>query len=135
MSGARWYRDLPWRRLWVALGWMLVAAVIVLSLVSLPPVGPDVPQGDKYGHVIAYATLATWFSQIAATRRTLLVHAAGFVVLGVVLEGLQALTPDRQFEVPDMLANTLGVALGLFAGAGRRNDVLAHLLATFLRPR
>lgn len=135
MSGSRWYRDLPGRALWIALGWALVAAVIVLSLISLPPVGPDIPQGDKYGHVVAYAALTMWFAQIAATRRVLLGHAAGFVVLGVGLEGLQSLTPERQFEVPDMLANAVGIALGLWVGAGRRRDALAALLAGLGRTR
>lgn len=126
MSGARWYRDLPWRRAWIALGWALVATVVVLSLVSLPPTGPDIPQGDKYGHVLAYGALAFWFSQISASRAVLLCHAAGFVVLGLALEGLQSLTPDRQFEVTDMLANAVGVGLGLLAGTGSRRDALAR---------
>jgi len=107
----------------------------VLSLASLPPTGPDIPQGDKYGHVLAYGTLAFWFSQISHSRSVLRVHALGFIVLGILLEGLQSLTPERRFEVPDMLANAVGVGLGLIAGAGSRRDLLVRLLETRPGPR
>lgn len=135
MSSPRWYRELRWRRACIAFGWGLVGAVIVLSLVSLPATGPDIPQGDKYGHVLAYGTLAFWFAQISASRTVLLAHAAAFVALGVALEGLQSLTPERHFEVPDMLANAVGVGLGLLAAAGSRRDVLARLLEVRRGPR
>jgi VanZ family protein len=135
VSDPRWYRDLPWRRLWIAVGWALVAAIVVLSLISLPPVGPDIPQGDKYRHVLGYFLLTAWFAQITATRRILLAHALGFVVLGIVLEGLQSLNPERQVEGLDMLANALGVALGLAVGAGRARDLLQRMVATVCRSR
>ena len=37
----------------------------------------------------------------------------GLLALGVGLEFLQALTPHRTFDPVDMVANALGVALGL----------------------
>ncbi len=131
----RWYRDLPWRAAWIAIGWILVGTVVVLSQVSLPPTGPDIPQGDKLGHALAYFALAAWFSQITASRGVLLAHAAGFVMIGMALEVLQAPNPERHFEVLDMLANAAGVALGLAVGAGRRGEVLSRLLARSGRSR
>jgi VanZ family protein len=125
---ARWYRDLPLRGLWIALGWTMAGAIALGSLLTLPPVAPDLPQGDKLQHLLAYGALTAWFAQITASARALLRHAAGFVLLGAGLEVLQSLNPDRQFEFADMLANAAGVLLGLVAGLPRVRDGLARLL-------
>lgn len=118
MSGnARWYREMRGRRWWIVLGWMFVVAIIVLSLVSLPQMGPDLPQGDKYKHVLAYFGLTLWFARITSSQRSLLCHAAFFVCIGAVLEVLQSLTPERRFEFSDMLANTIGVGLAVALAA------------------
>lgn len=118
MSGnARWYREMRGRRWWIVLGWMFVVAIIVLSLVSLPQMGPDLPQGDKYKHVLAYFGLTLWFARITGSQRSLLCHAALFVCIGAALEVLQSLTPERRFEFSDMLANTIGVGLAVALAA------------------
>lgn len=96
---------------------MLVAAIMVLSLVRLPQIGPDVPAGDKYQHVLAYFGLTFWFARITISQRSLLCHAAIFVSIGAVLEVLQSLTPDRRFEFADMLANTIGIVLAVALAA------------------
>lgn len=124
----RWYRDLPARGFWIASGWFLVGVIVVLSLVSLPPVGPDIPQGDKYQHVLAYLALTLWFAQISASMRVLLVHSAFFIALGAGLEGLQSLTPDRQLEGADMLANATGVLIALALARTGLRDGLASAL-------
>jgi VanZ family protein len=122
-----WYREIPGRPWWIAIGWLLAAAIVVLSLVSLPQIGPDIPQGDKYKHLLAYLALTLWFAQITASRRALLVHATLFVFLGAALEGLQSLTPDRRLEVADMLANATGVALAVALALAGLDRVLPSL--------
>ena len=52
------------------------------------------------------------FCQIYDQRRTRLAYAIGFIAMGVALEFLQGMTGYRTFEVLDMLANAVGVALG-----------------------
>lgn len=127
-ASLRWYRELPARRVWIASGWVLVGVIVVLSLVSLPPVGPDIPQGDKYQHVLAYLVLTFWFAQISASMRVLLIHAAFFVALGAALEGLQSLTPHRRFEGADMLANATGVLIAVaLAASGLRGGLAGAL--------
>ena len=99
------------RKLWLILGWLLILLVIVLSLA---PVSIEVPveEADKFGHVAAYAALMLWFANLyeTLTRRSML--AIGFVALGVALEFVQGGTGYRTFEVADMAADALGVAVG-----------------------
>ena len=99
------------RPLWLIVGWLLVLLVIVLSLAPVP-VDVPVEEGDKVGHVVAYAALMFWFANLFETlnRRSML--AIGFVVLGIALEFVQGWTDYRTFELADMAANALGVAMG-----------------------
>ena len=99
------------RPFWLALGWGLVAAIVWLSLTPSPP-KVDFEQSDKVGHFLAYGTLMFWFSQLYVTRKTRLACATGFAAMGVALEFIQGWTGYRDFELYDMLANGIGVALG-----------------------
>jgi VanZ family protein len=103
------------RRLWLALGWGLVLLVIYLSLTPAP-VQIEVEQGDKFGHIFAYAALMSWFANLYETPVRRLQFAIGFVALGVALEFAQRETGYRTFEVADMAADAVGViAAWLFA--------------------
>lgn len=96
------------RDLWLTLGWVLVLAVIYLSLTPKPP-SPDISQIDKVGHLLAYAALMGWWSQIDSRHCRL---ALLFVLMGLSMEIAQSFTDHRQGDVFDMVANTLGVGLG-----------------------
>lgn len=71
------------RKLWLFIGWGLVAFVIYLSLVS-GPLPIDAIAGDEntrrllYGisHVLAYGTLMLWFLQLYA-------RFIGFLISGI----------------------------------------------------
>ena len=117
---------LRWQPAWLAAGWLLVAAVVYLSLTPAPP-EVDLPQGDKFAHVLAYAVLMFWFSQLYEGSRTRVLIALGFVCLGIVLEWLQGVGGARAFEVQDMIANAGGVALGWVAGPPRSANVLLRI--------
>ena len=114
--------ELRWTATWLTIAWLLVAAVIVLSLVRVG--GDPRSQGDKVGHVLAYATLMFWFSQIYARGRTRLLIAAALALMGVALEIAQGFTGYRSFEYADMAANTVGVAIGWLIGPPRTANVL-----------
>jgi VanZ family protein len=117
---------LRWLPLWLATGWLLVTAVIYLSLTPAPP-QLELPQSDKVGHVLAYAVLMFWFIQIYHQRRVRILIAVGFIFLGVGLEFLQGYAGERQFEIEDMLANTVGVALGWISGPPRTGNLLIRI--------
>src|SRR5262245_2825185 len=96
------------RRAGLALGWAAVAAVVFFSLTPSPP---SLDGGDKLGHFLAYGGLAWWFGQLYSGRMRLY-YSLGFVAMGIALEFAQGATGYRSFELADMAANTLGVALG-----------------------
>jgi VanZ family protein len=102
------------RPLSLALGWAWVAAIVWLSLTPSPPT-IDIEQGDKLGHFLAYGILMFWFCQLYVAPRARLGYALGFVALGVGLEFAQRALGTRSFELFDMAADALGVALGWLA--------------------
>jgi VanZ family protein len=99
------------RPAWLAVGWAMVAAIVWLSLTPSPP-KVDFEQSDKVGHFLAYGGVMFWFAQLYVERKARLGYAAGFVAMGVSLEFIQGWTGYRDFELYDMLADGVGVALG-----------------------
>ena len=100
-----------YRLAWIVSGWFLVLMVTYLSLTPAPP-ETSVEFGDKLGHLMAYAALMGWWHQIErnACRLALL-----FILMGLALEMLQSMGGDRQGDIFDMAANSLGVGLGWIA--------------------
>ncbi|WP_435770525.1 hypothetical protein [Nocardioides sp. SYSU DS0651] len=126
----------PFRRppLWLGLWVAAVAAVVVGSLVSPPPT-PDVPDGDKGLHLVAYVAVAVVTVQVFRRWGWLLSAAAFLVVLGAGLEVAQGtLTEDRVLDWRDAAANAAGVALGLGSGALPGRDTLLVLDRRWRRP-
>jgi VanZ family protein len=110
--GKRVLREFSHPRLWLGIwvfGWLLC---IVLSLMRLPDVDLEVPNGDKIEHVLAYAMLSAWSVLIFADRRTRWRAATALVALGIVLEFAQSFTGYRSMDAKDALADTLGVLIG-----------------------
>jgi VanZ family protein len=99
------------RRFWLSLGWMLVLLVIYLSLTP-DPVQLNVPYGDKFEHVLAFAVLMSWFANLYEVWVRRMQFAIGFIALGIFLEFVQRWTGYRSFEVADMVASAAGVAAG-----------------------
>jgi VanZ family protein len=99
-------------RLWRGLGWL---GVVITLVVSLTPPVLDEGSGntDKIVHLVGYATLMFWWAQLVTQKRWRL--AVAVVLFGIIIEGLQGLTPDRQPDRLDALANSCGVLLGWLA--------------------
>ena len=101
----------PPRSAVLLLTWALaIAAVTVGSLLS--PSSPVMVQvshlgaSDKLLHFAAYTLLA--FLPVLA--------GLSMVLLGILLEAAQNLTPGRAPDLNDQLANTAGVAVGVLIG-------------------
>jgi VanZ family protein len=99
------------RRVWIAIGWLLVLTVIYLSLTPKPP-QTGVTFGDKIGHFAAYASLMFWWHQV---DRNVYRIALTFVLMGLSIEILQSLSGFREGDIFDMAANTVGVGIGWYA--------------------
>jgi len=104
-------KHLRYRYLWAFIGLSMVFAILVLSLVDIPPTVTKFLLSDKLQHGIAYAGLMGWFAQIFRHDLMRLILVVGFISFGVFIEFLQALTPTRQFDLWDMIANTSGIVL------------------------
>lgn len=88
----------------------MVIIVIWLSLTPQPPQVPDLLAWDKSQHATAYTGLMYWFRQAFAPRWW---WPAFLLALGIALECLQAYTDVRVADPADIVANSLGVAIGL----------------------
>jgi VanZ family protein len=101
-------------------GWLMLTALVVLSLIPLPAAPGQLPHSDKWLHLLTYAWLGYWFLHLYPKHsgRVLL----GLSVLGVLLEGLQSLSPHRSTELADALMNATGVCLAwlIFTWLGLR---------------
>lgn len=100
------------KRVWLAIGWLLIALVVYLSLTPQPPEPMSFDNSDKLEHAFAYAVLSFWLCQIYPSARSRMRVMAGLVGLGVALEFVQGWTGYRSFDVLDMQADTVGVLLG-----------------------
>ncbi|MDH5302187.1 MAG: VanZ family protein [Gammaproteobacteria bacterium] len=126
MTQVSTWRDLAALRWWLLLGSLLIGTIIFLSLTSQPLNTDAIEFGDKWGHLLAYGVLMSWFG-LLTWRQVQWRFALGFVVLGVTLEFIQGLTGYRQFDPLDVAANMLGVMLGYGLCATRFRDLLLGL--------
>lgn len=85
--------------------------VIVGSLLPGPAL-PSVSMNDKAEHVGAYCLLMVWFAGLYP-RRLYLMIAAGLLGLGIGLDLLQGLTQTRSLEFLDIVADFVGIMIGL----------------------
>ena len=119
-------------RLWQAIGFVLIAFVIDMSLTTDPITLPG-KEGDKFGHIIAYGTLMFWFAQLYARRVTRAWWGIAFVAMGVGLEFVQGLTDYRTFEVADMVADATGILIGWLFAPPRTPHLIRFVESRVLR--
>ncbi len=112
---------LPHARIWLIIGWLLIALVVIGSLVPhVPKLGLGV--SDKVEHFVSYFLLMFWFSGLYE-RRQHWALALVFFFMGGALEVLQGvLTDTREMDIKDALTNGAGVAAAVaLAGFGLAN--------------
>ena len=100
-----------WRRVWLVIGWLLLAILLVLSLVPLPQAAAGELLSDKAWHALAFMLLMLWFAGLYPRRRYLLVFL-GLTAYGVLMELLQSQVPNRYAELADFYADVIGLLLG-----------------------
>jgi len=114
-------------KVWLTLGWLLVAVIVFLSLWPKPPQPLEFEQSDKFYHLIVYMTLMLWFANIYPQRSSQLQLGLGFFVMGVCLELLQGMTEYRTFSYTDIFANGVGIFLSLYLAKTRLATSLLRL--------
>lgn len=112
-------RDFRRPGLWLALGALMIVAVVVGSLLPARELPPAPFDGfDKLEHFLGYAVLSTYAAMLFARMRLQALAALGLVALGIGLEVAQALlTASRQADPADAMVNTLGALAGLASTA------------------
>jgi VanZ family protein len=96
--------------------WSVLVLFVVINYLAFTTAGTPVVDGwnDKFKHILAFASLA--FGLVYFWR---LSHLQALVLLlcyGVLIEVVQSFIPGRYPSVLDVLADSLGIALGI-AGA------------------
>lgn len=125
--------EFKYKQLWLAVGYGLVLLVVYLSVTSQPP---EIDLGfkfqDKVFHALAYFSLMFWFAQIYHVKKQRFLFALFFIALGVAMEGIQSLDPERYAEFDDIVANTFGVAIGMLLTKKSLKNLLAKFENHFL---
>ncbi|MEL7539072.1 MAG: VanZ family protein [Pseudomonadota bacterium] len=109
-----------WPRLWVGLGLFLCVNVFIASMVPLNALSAF-NIWDKAEHAVVFAALSVWFSALVPRRRYVWL-ALALLAFGVSIEVGQMLTVDRSPEIADVVADIVGISVGLvLAAAGARH--------------
>jgi VanZ family protein len=101
---------LRWRDVWLAIGWLLLAMVVIASLAPLADARAPFRHYDKLQHAAAYTLLMSWFGSIGARRRPAI--AVGLLLLGIAVELGQGATGWRRADAWDVAADSVGILLG-----------------------
>ncbi len=104
---------LNFERWWIAAGFALMLWGLYISLEANPDLHLDFPGGDKLLHALGFTCLMGWWGNVF--RRPWMRHlaAGGCLAYGALVEVLQAFTLTRSADVLDLLADAMGIALGL----------------------
>ena len=119
------------RRVWSLMQFLLATAIVALALTpGSQEVTPDTGL-DKVEHVVAFGALAfcgvfAWWRRRASAWWL----AAALLLLGVGIELAQTQVPDRTASWNDIVADAVGIALGLLL-----TTALARALERRCRPR
>jgi len=101
----KWIIQVVWLFSIVLVGW--------LSLTPRIEIPYQFSGADKLAHCLTYAWLAILPFFAFARMRAALAEALLMVPLGIGLEFAQRHVPGRDFSVADMIADSVGVALGI----------------------
>ena len=109
------------------IAWFLGVIVVIVGTLlprdSAPITALDkLDISDKVEHFAAYMVLAL-LPALHERWRTVAILAAALVGLGVLLEFGQLLSPGRDFEIADMVADAAGVCAGIAVGWPLRDRV------------
>lgn len=98
--------------------WRLVLALLLLVVgcLALMPAPPrELSTGwDKLNHVLAFAALA-FSARLSFPRRPLWHVVLGLLAFGGLIELVQLVVPGRSCDWEDLMADAIGIAVGLLA--------------------
>lgn len=101
-------------------------ALAGVSVMSEPPRVPVLTEADWLAHGLAYMlqTLLLYclFRPMTAPSRAIVAAAGTAALFGTVMEVVQVVMPGRFFEIQDVLANGVGIGVGVVLLLGFRRS-------------
>lgn len=107
---------------------LFAALIVAISWLALSPAPPKTMNlgWDKLNHLVAFAALM-FSARLAWPQRPAGWQLfAALLVYGGAIELLQTLVPGRDGDWPDMLADALGLGIGLLAHAALRRLIVTR---------
>lgn len=106
------------RLLWrIALLTSIAAIVFLATTADSYPVPAS--SSDKVNHLVAFLEL-TLLTRLSWPETRVLVFAPALLLFGLALESVQAGLPYRDFSLADLVADGVGITLGLLPWPGLR---------------
>lgn len=122
---------LRWLAVWTAIGWLLLAAIVVFSLTPEFPLR-FVRRYDKIVHALSYGGVMLWFAQLYPKQMARLFWALAFIGMGVGLEVAQGMSRYRHFDWWDAGATAVGVSLAYALSFTRFGSLLIEIESRIL---
>ena len=123
---------LRFKKIWRSLAYLIILIIIVLSLMPNPDKITPFSTSDKLMHALAYAVSMFWFG-LCFKREKLFGIGAGLILLGVALEFIQGQTGYRTMSFYDIVANCVGVFVGLALSFSRLSKFLQYIERRLLK--
>lgn len=106
-------KRLRWHRWWVVAGVLVMGWTLWMALRPDPGFTVDLPDGDKWLHAFTFTCLVGWWGNLYVRRRERIIAALGCLAFGIFIEFAQWLSPPRDADPFDVLADGIGIALAL----------------------
>ncbi|WP_444994299.1 VanZ family protein [Aliikangiella sp. IMCC44359] len=97
---------------WKLLFWIILAALLYLTLTPKPPQPISFHNIDKLYHFAAFGGFTFVFG-IAFSKISYWYILLVSILLGIAIEVVQIYVPNRGFSIADMLADFIGVIVGI----------------------
>ena len=114
---------LRYQRRWQVAGALVLLGVFAGTLIPAIWFWPDISRivlidFDKFLHGLTFTLLAVWFSGQYSRKRYFAI-GAGLFLFGIVIEACQRMVSYRTSEMLDLVADAVGIVIGLaIAAAG-----------------
>lgn len=107
-------------KLFLAISWLVLVILLLLTPGDNLPKGPSFPHLDKIVHLFLFGVLTFLWSQVGTLDgqqkirwKILLTNLLVFMILfPIFVEYVQGFVPNRSFEYEDIVANLIGGIIG-----------------------
>jgi VanZ family protein len=104
---------LRWHGAWVLVGVAIMGWTLWMALRPDPDITLDFPLGDKCLHAVTFTCLMGWWGNVYRRRPARVWAALVCLAFGVFIEFAQWLSPPRDADALDVLADSVGIVLAL----------------------